>query len=129
MDFRFVGFNLGAIEMSKVTAKFTAKGIVKGESVVIECTEYDGNDEVKRRVTLLKNGKEDNRSSFLFRGYVGIRYADRAKSLCCYNPPFNSAAAYWLALEDFFDAPPETTTEGNVCPRQYNEEEIRSIRF
>ena len=115
--------------MSEITAHITAEGIREGEPVAIECIEYDGDDDDKRHVVVLKNGKEDTRTSFLFRGYAGIRYANRTKSPCCYNPPFNSVAAYWLALEDYFDEPPETIAEGNVYPHQYSEEEIRRIRF
>ena len=115
--------------MSEVTARITARGLHKGEPVIIECIEYDGGNDDKQHVLILKNGEEDIWTSFLFRGYVGIRYANRTKSPCCYNPPFNSVAAYWLALEDYFDEPPEIITQGNVRPRQYSEEEPRRIRF
>ena len=113
--------------MSKVTAKITAKGIHKGERVVIECIEYDGDDDDKRHVVILKNGKEDFVTTILFNYYVGIRYAEGTKMLHCYNPAENSAAAHWLALKKYFDKPPKTEVEGEVIPYKYSKKERQLI--
>ena len=113
-----------------ITARAKAKGKREGESIVIECIEYDGEDDDKRHVVILKNGAEDEYTSFLLNDCVFRRYARNTKFACCYNPPFNSAAAYWLALhEDYFDEPPEIETEGNVEPVEYSKEELQRIRF
>ena len=115
--------------MSDVTAKITAKGLHKGELVVIECIEYDGDDDDKRRVKLLKNGIEDNHTTLLFDEYVWINYSEGAKLSHAYNPIFNSVAAYWLVMKKYFDEPPEITTEGDVTPVEYTKEELQYIRF
>ena len=113
-----------------ITARARAKGKREGESIVIECIEYDGEDDDKRRVVVLKDGAEDAYTNILLSGFVLERYSKRSKSPRCYNPPFNSAAAYWLALrEDYFDKPPEIETEGDVAPVEYSREELRRIRF
>ncbi len=115
--------------MSNITAKITAKGLYKGEPVVIKCIEYDGDDDDKRHVKLLKNGIEDNHTTLLFNEYVWISYSEGAKLPHAYNPIFNSSAAYWLVMKKYFDEPPEITTEGDVAPVEYSEEELKYIRF
>ena len=115
--------------MSKITAKLIAKGLRKGAPVIVECIEYDGEDDDKRRVKVMKNGKEDFLTNLLFKYHVGCRYADGTKAPCCYNPAENTAAAYWLVLGEYFDEPPQITTEGDVLPVEYTIEERRQIRF
>ena len=115
--------------MSNITAKILAKGLHKKEPVVIECIEYDGDDNDKRHVKLLKNGVEDEYTTLLFDEYVWFSYSEGAKLSHVYNPIFNSVAAYWLVMKKYFDEPPEITTEGDVVPIEYSEEELKYIRF
>ena len=118
-----------------VTAKATAKGLHKGEKVVIECIEYGElgeENEKDLRVKVLKNGKEDEETSFLFDMYVSFSYTRRAKLPHCYNPQKNSAEAYWLVMhEEYFDEPPEITIEGNVNTfgSPYTDEDLTGVYF
>ena len=117
--------------MSEVTARITARGLHKGKPVVIECIEYDGNDEDKRHVTILKNGEEDLLTEISLKQRIMKNRIASVGHPQSYNPPFNSAAAYWLALEDYFDAPPEILIEGEVGTfgSSYSDEDTSNVRF
>ena len=94
-------------------AKVTARGMRKGNLVIITCIQEGG------KVTLFRDGLELKDTDNDFRELLSYTQAQfhRAELSAphSYNPEPGTIEAYWLALhETYFDELPEIEIEGEV---------------